>query len=83
MRVLGYKQCNGDLALFFQCFKIGRVMILIVYVDDIIIIRKNNEKTPRFEKHLATCFEVKKLGILKYFIGIEIAQSINDFLMTQ
>ena len=32
---------------------------------------------------LATHFEVKKLGTLKYFLGIEIAQSSDGYLMMQ
>ena len=37
MRILGYKQCNGDHTLFFKHFKIGGIKILVVFVDDIII----------------------------------------------
>ena len=29
MRILGYKQCNGDHTLFFKHFEIGRITILI------------------------------------------------------
>ena len=37
MRILGYKQYNGDHTLFFKHFEPGEVTILIVYVDDLII----------------------------------------------
>ena len=40
MKMLGYRQCNGDHTLFFQHFQTGGVSILIVYIDDIIIHRE-------------------------------------------
>ena len=83
IRMLGYKQYSADQILFFQHFKTGGVMILIVYVDDIIIIGNNTEEATKLEKHLTTYFEVRKLGSLKYFLGTEITQSSNGYLMTQ
>ena len=37
----------------------------------------------KLEEHLTSHFEVKKLGPLKYFMGIEKAQFTNGYLMTQ
>ena len=54
-----------------------------MYVDDIIITRNNTKEAERLEKHLTIFFEVKALRILKYFLGIEIAHSSNEYLMTQ
>ena len=56
MRMLGYRQSNGDLTLIFKHFEIGRVTILIVCIDDIIITGNNTEETARLEKHLSTFF---------------------------
>ena len=42
MKVLGYKQCNGDRTPFFQYFSSGEVTILIVFVDNIIIMGNND-----------------------------------------
>ena len=82
MRMLRYKQCNGDHTLFFKDFE-TRVIILIVYVDDIIITGSNTKEAAMLKKHLATVFEVKVLGIMKYFLRIEIAHSSKRYLMTQ
>ena len=57
--------------------------ILIVYVDDIIITWNNDEEAIKLEMQLVAHFEIKKLGALKYFLGIEITQSSNGYLMTQ
>ena len=61
----------------------GRVTILIVYVNDIIITRNNDIQLIKLEEHLTTLLKVKKLGLLKYLLGIEIAQSTNGYLMIQ
>ena len=49
--------------------------ILIVYVDDIILTRDDTGKVERLKKVLATEFEVKVLGQMQYFLGMEVARS--------
>ena len=83
MKILGYKQCNRDHKLFYQHFPIGGVIIQIVYVDDIIITRNNDLQATKLKEHLTSHFEVKKLEPVKYLMGIEIAQSTDEYLMTQ
>ena len=83
MKILGYKHYNGDHTLFYQHSTSGKVSILIVYVDDIIIIGTDKEANVKLEKHLAQCFEIKKLGPLKYFLGMEVARSSKGLIMTQ
>ncbi|RVW33674.1 Retrovirus-related Pol polyprotein from transposon RE2 [Vitis vinifera] len=53
----------------------GRMTILIVYVDDIILTRDDTGKVERLKKVLATEFEVKVLGQMQYFLGMEVARS--------
>ena len=83
MKLHGYRQCNGDHTLFFQHFPSGGVTILIVYVDEIIITGNDNKEARKLESHLTQHFEVKNLGPLKYFLGIEIAHSKKGLLITQ
>ena len=54
MKILGYKQCNGDCTLFYQHFSAGGVTILIVYVDDIIITGNNDLQAVKLEEHLTS-----------------------------
>ena len=75
MKLLEYRQCNGDHTLFFQYSSAQGITILIVYVDDIIITENNTAEAKRLEDHMLKHFEVKSLGLLKYFLGIEIAKS--------
>ena len=47
---------------------------LIVYVDDMIITRDDAEEISRLQEQLSTEFEMKNLGGLKYFLGIDVAR---------
>ena len=48
---------------------------MIVYVDDILLTGDFGEELTRLKKFLAMEFEVKDLGNLRYFLGIEVARS--------
>ena len=83
LKTLGYHQCNGEHTLFFKGAQQGLITILIVYVDDIIITGNNLKEIKSLEDHLDKNFEVKQLGPLRYFLGIEFARSNEGILMTQ
>ena len=56
---------------------------LIVYVDDIVITSNDQDGIRRLKQHLFNHFQTKNLGKLKYFLGIEIAQSNSGVVMSQ
>ncbi|EXB88426.1 Retrovirus-related Pol polyprotein from transposon TNT 1-94 [Morus notabilis] len=70
----GYKQAGGDHTLFYQ-HKNDKTAILIVYVDDIILTGDDLEEWERLKRKLAKEFEIKDLGSLRYFLGMEIARN--------
>ena len=45
-----------------------------------IIIGNDTEEVVKLQKQLAAKFEMKSLGGLKYFLGIEVAQSKQRYL---
>ena len=57
--------------------------MLIVYVDDIILTGNNEEEIRKLKKFLALEFEIKDLGGLKYFLGMEIARSRKGLSVSQ
>ena len=61
--------------MFFKQSNDGRMTILIMYVDDIILIGDDTGEVERLKKVLATAFEVKDLGQMWYFLGMEVARS--------
>ena len=72
---LGYKQSQGDHTLFFKHSQEGKLAILLVYVDDIIVTGNDLVERQLLKERLVTEFEMKDLGKLNYFLGIEVAYS--------
>jgi hypothetical protein len=52
-------------------------------VDDMIIIRNDPEEISRLQEQLTTEFEMKNLGGLKYFLGIEVDRSKQGIFLSQ
>lgn len=82
MRKYGFQQSNSDHTLFLK-HQSGKVTALIVYVDDMIITGYDAEEISRLQEQLSTKFEMKNLGGLKYFLGIEVSRSRQGIFLSQ
>ena len=80
---MGYSQSRGDHTLFFKHSCGGRVTALLVYVDDIIVTGNDCEEQVQLKDNLSKIFEIKDLGILKYFLSIEVAYSKAGIFLFQ
>jgi Reverse transcriptase (RNA-dependent DNA polymerase) len=49
--------------------------VLIIYVDDMIITGNDRDEIKRLEERLSKEFEMKNLGGVKYFLGIEVIRT--------
>ena len=75
---------QADHTMFYKHSSERRVIILIVYVHDIILIRDDVLKLDRLKKALAREFEIKDLAPLKYFLGImEFTRSDKGIFISQ
>ena len=74
MRKHGFKQSNSDHTLFLK-HRDEKITALIIYVDDMIITGNDDEEIADLQKYLESEFEIKNLGGLKYFLGIEVTRS--------
>nr|GEY55464.1 ribonuclease H-like domain-containing protein [Tanacetum cinerariifolium] len=72
------RQSKSDYSLFTKSEN-GNFTALLVYVDDIIITGNNSTKIENFKKFLKTRFEIKDLGKLKYFLGIEVLETKQEW----
>lgn len=78
----GYLQCQSDHTLFIKHIE-GMTTALIVYVDDIILTGSHTAEMTRIKDVLSSEFEMKDLGNLKYFLGMEVARSSHGISISQ
>lgn len=83
MLALGYIQSQGDQTLFIKHSDSGQVTVLLVYVDDIIVTGNDEKEKEALKRCLTKKFEIKELGRLKYFLGIEVAHSSEGIFISQ
>jgi len=50
-------------------------VVIVIYVDDLIVIRNSDIDISHFKKLLKQKFEIKDLSKLHYFFSIEVIQS--------
>ncbi|KAM0029928.1 putative RNA-directed DNA polymerase [Helianthus debilis subsp. tardiflorus] len=82
MKRYGFQQSNSDHTLFLK--RRGKlVTCLIIYVDDMIITGNDKEEMEKLKTNLFTEFEMKDLGRLKYFLGIEVLRSKHGIFICQ
>ncbi|RVW66052.1 Retrovirus-related Pol polyprotein from transposon RE1 [Vitis vinifera] len=82
MRAFGYRQSNSDHTLFLKK-QHGKITALIVYVDDMVVTRNDPEERKALQNYLSREFEMKDLGPLKYFLGIEVSRSSEGIFLSQ
>ena len=82
MTKYGFGQYNSDHTLFLK-HQNGKLTALIIYVDDMIITGDDEEEIVNLQRYLVSEFEMKNLGGLKYFLGIEVSHSKQGIFLSQ
>ncbi len=59
------------------------IVVIVIYVDDLIIIGDSDVDIFDLKKFLKQKFEMKDLGELRYFLGIEVIQSTKGIWLLQ
>ncbi|RVX18797.1 Retrovirus-related Pol polyprotein from transposon TNT 1-94 [Vitis vinifera] len=79
---LGYTASLYDSALFLRRTDKGTILLLL-YVDDMIITGNDLSGIQELKDFLSQQFEMKDLGHLSYFLGLEITHSTDGLYITQ
>ena len=79
---LGFIASVADSSLFIFCSD-RTIIYLLLYVDDIIVTRNDSSQIASLIAALGTVFELKDLGDLHYFFGIQITPSPHGLLLSQ
>lgn len=80
--VHGFSQSIADNSLFTKGSG-SDLVVLLVYVDDIVIEGPNKTLVQQTQQVLTKHFKLKVLGDLKYFLGLEIANSEHGIHLCQ
>ena len=65
------KKCKSDHSIFYRNSS-SSIILLVVYVDDIVITRSDSKGISSLKTFLQSQFHTKDLGMLRYFLGIEV-----------
>ena len=78
MTQLGFTSSSHDFALF-TCQISNGIVLLLLYVDGIIVTGDDPQAISNLQNYLGKHFEIKDLGTLNYFLGLEISSSFNGY----
>ena len=78
----GMQKSKSDHYVFYRNSQAG-IILLVVYVDDIIITEDDMAGIPSLKSFLQGQFHTKDLGMLKYFLGVEVIRSKRGIILSQ
>ena len=82
LKIVGFKQSLADALVFIMNGK-NDIIIIVLYVDDLIITSSNDGLIYETKMKLSAQFEMKDLGELKYFLGIEVVKCPHGLMLSQ
>ena len=80
---LGFTRATGDHTLFLKTCADGNFLAVLVYVDDIIVASTSASISKGLIHDLSQQFKLRDLGVLKYFLGLEIARCSKGISICQ
>ncbi len=78
----GFQTSNVDFSLYVKKTNHG-IVVIVIYVDDLIITGDNDVEIFDLKKLLKQKFEMKDLGKLRYFLGVQVIQSPKGIWLLQ
>ena len=73
---IGFKQHPSEFGLFFKRSGSGLCMVAL-YVDDLLIASGNEDEIQEVKTYLSECYEMKDMGMVNKFLGLNIEQKSN------
>nr|GFC89964.1 ribonuclease H-like domain, reverse transcriptase, RNA-dependent DNA polymerase [Tanacetum cinerariifolium] len=82
LKSLDFKKCALEQAIYTKTLK-DSTLLIGVYVDDLIIAGTPKKDIDKFKAQMEEKFEMSDLGLLAYYLGIEVTQTDGDILIKQ
>eukprot|EP00253_Pinus_taeda_P006369 PITA_06369 len=78
----GFERSKNDPTLYYKQEGID-ILIISLYVDDLLYMGSSFKMNDKFKAAMMHEFEMKDLGIMKYFLGMEAYQSNNEIFICE
>ena len=78
----GYSVAPADSSLFVKA-QDEKLAIVLVYVDDLIITGDDDWEIQQTKANLSIRFQMKELGALKHFLGLEVERTNDGIFLCQ
>ena len=82
LKQIGFEQSKADYSLYVMHTDKGSV-IVVIYVDDLIVTEDYVNAIGMLKKQLHSKFDMKDLGELRYFLGIEVVRANDGIWLVQ
>lgn len=69
--------------LFIRVEKDGDILLVCIYVDGIVYLSSSTDLITKFKLDMKEHFDMINLGLLSYFMGVEVLQDEKDVFITQ
>jgi hypothetical protein len=78
----GFSRCPSEPAIYTKRID-NRQLVIGVYVDDLMIIGSSSKDINQFKREMAKVFKMSDLGLLYYYLGIEVKQGQEGVSLCQ
>jgi len=82
LKKLGFKKCPSEAAVYKRGTG-NSAVVLGVYVDDLIVTGENPGEIDLFKKQMTSEFDMSDLGLLSFYLGIEVEQQKDHITIKQ
>ncbi|VVA34051.1 Hypothetical predicted protein, partial [Prunus dulcis] len=72
---LGFHKCPFEHTLYVKTEEEGKILMVCLYVDDLIFTGSDAKMFDEFKKSMMMEFEMTDLGLMHYFLGLEVIQT--------
>ncbi|XP_027351227.1 uncharacterized protein LOC113862337 [Abrus precatorius] len=78
-----FQRCSFEHTLYIKSVEPNDILIVCLYIDDLIFTNSNPKIIAKFREVMIKCFEMTNLGLMSYFLGIEVVQQDDEIFIFQ
>jgi hypothetical protein len=79
---MGFRQSPHEAAIYRQG-NVGNALLVGVYLDDLVITGTKDAEVPAFKEEMKATFQMSDLGLLSFYLGIEVHQGDSGITLRQ